>query len=149
MLNFTNYMGSGAVIVVWSLLTAQIDLGCINLTLLELITSMQPLIKGLISVIGWNWSYKSAPLFALDKTIVNPCVQQFKCILHVINYKCFSWCPSTINSRVREENGNWFFCWNIPSINNIFLLFAYILAQRLPGIWWICCILQAFDLNEN
>ena len=142
-------MGSGDVIVVWSLLTAHLDLGCINLPLLYIITEINPLIKGCIYVMDWQWSYHSIPLFALGKSIVSLCVSQSTCIAQVINYIFFSWCTTTCYSRMSNKNGNCFFCWNIPSIKKSFLCFGYILSHPLLGLWCICCILGAFVLNES
>ena len=108
-----------------------------------------PSSKGWISVMCWQWYYHFTPLFALGKRIVIPYVPQSTYIVNVSDSIRFSHCITTVYSRVSKENGNWFFWWNVPSTNNNFICFGYILTQRLPRLWRICCIFGGRALNEN
>ena len=80
MLNLTEETEKGAVAMVWWFLTAQLDLGCINLRLTDRITTIHPLIKG-------SNFLPPNPMLAIGKRILSPCVPQSTCIVHVIKSK--------------------------------------------------------------
>ena len=146
MLSFTGQTKCGAVIVIWSFLSAKQYLGYITLTVPYIYHSL--LLKVVFPLcVGSNTTTPPLSLILIKKVI--PYVPQSTCIAHVRNSSRFYHCITTFYSRVSKENGNWFFRWNIPSTNNNIICFGYILTQHLPRLWGIWCILGVCALNEN